>query len=159
MECQWIAQFHGQRYGISVSTLSPTSVTFQSMECRNLKEYGRQLSRPAFWKSRVLPLVLKGQIQCAVLGYILVFICEWGKMYFLIKWVDAWHLEITSVPVLFTSSLCSSVFSGFLAKMKWWQHTFFVNWFSGNIKFFQDGLYINNCSKDALKTFNLCYLH
>jgi hypothetical protein len=49
----------------------------------------------------------------------------------------------------------SSVFSGFLAKMKWWRHRFFVNRFSGDTKFFQDELYINNCSKDALKTFNL----
>jgi hypothetical protein len=46
---------------------------------------------------------------------------------------------------------------GFLAKMKWWRHRFFDNWFSRNTNFFQDKLYINNCSKDALKTFNMWY--
>jgi hypothetical protein len=49
-----------------------------------------------------------------------------------------------------------SVFPGFLAKMKWWRHTFLG--FSGDAKFFQDELYINNCLKDALKTFKQCVI-
>jgi hypothetical protein len=72
---------------------------------------------------------------------------HYGKLWKVVFFVEAWS----------TMLLLSSVFSGFLAKMKWWQHIFFINCFSGDTKFFHDKLYINNCSKDALKTFNLCY--